>query len=73
VSEQDKGDNQFRGAPDFGPGYLKQGPPRRQPIQVFDKKVERASREKRQGFKSESSHKIGKKLRDEFRASSDVY
>ena len=29
-------------------------------IQVFDKKVERASREMKRGFKSEFSHKIGK-------------
>ena len=41
-------------------------------IQVFDKKVERASREMKRGFKSEFSHKIGKRLRDEFRASSGV-
>ena len=37
------------------------------PFQVFDKQVERASREMKRGFKSEFSHKIGKKLRDEFR------
>ena len=42
-------------------GHLEQGPLRRQTqFQVFDKQVERASREMKRGFKSEFSHKIGK-------------